>query len=87
MCLPFTFYRKITSDDDFSLYSVTLFKRVHDEFAQKLRENKYVLFESLIGILMGNRYILRDFTFDQEALEKQQQEFATSEVSEKELWV
>jgi len=63
--------RKITADDEFSLYSVTIFKRVHDDFAQKLRENKY---------------ILRDFAFDQEALQKQQQELASSEVSEKELW-
>lgn len=62
---------KIAADDDFALYSVTIFKRVHDEFAQKLRENKY---------------ILRDFTFDEEALEKQQKELASSEVSEKELW-
>jgi V-type H+-transporting ATPase subunit C len=34
------FLRKITADDEFSLYSVTIFKRVHDDFAQKLRENK-----------------------------------------------
>lgn len=63
--------KKITADDDFALYTVTIFKRVHDDFAQKLRENKY---------------ILRDFTFDQDALEKQKQELASSEVSEKELW-
>jgi len=62
---------KIAADDDFTLYSVTIFKRVHDEFAQKLRENKY---------------ILRDFSFDAEALEKQKQDLANSEVSEKELW-
>ncbi|KAG8816294.1 Vacuolar ATP synthase subunit C, partial [Serendipita sp. 399] len=45
--------------------------RVHDEFAQKLRENKY---------------ILRDFSFDEEALQKQQQELASIEIQEKELW-
>ncbi|PVG04830.1 putative VMA5-H+-ATPase V1 domain 42 kd subunit, vacuolar [Serendipita vermifera] len=63
--------KKIAADDDFTLYSVTIFKRVHDDFAQKARENKY---------------ILRDFTFDEQALDKQRQELAASEVSEKELW-
>ncbi|KAG8826697.1 Vacuolar ATP synthase subunit C [Serendipita sp. 411] len=63
--------KKLSADDDFTLYSVTVFKRVHDEFAQKLRENKY---------------ILRDFSFDEEALQKQQQELASIEISEKELW-
>jgi len=32
--------RQITSDDDYALYSVVIFRKVHDEFAQKLRENK-----------------------------------------------
>jgi len=62
---------KITSDDEYVLYSVIVFKRVHDEFAQKCRENKFVL---------------RDYSFDENALERQRQELQTANISEKELW-
>ncbi|KAG8942391.1 Vacuolar ATP synthase subunit C [Tulasnella sp. 424] len=31
---------KIAEDDDYALFCVVVFKKVHDEFAQKLRENK-----------------------------------------------
>lgn len=34
-----------------------------------------------------NRFILRDFSFDEQALEKQRQELETVTLSEKELWV
>lgn len=39
------------------------------------------------NVLTLDRYILRDFSFDSEALERQRQELANSELSEKELWV
>jgi len=63
--------KKIASDDEYTLYSVIVFKRVHDEFAQKCRENKFVL---------------RDYSFDENALEKQRQELQTAHIVEKELW-
>jgi len=63
--------RKIASDDDYVLHSVIVFKRVHDEFAQKCRENKFVL---------------REYSFDENALEKQRQELQVAHISEKELW-
>lgn len=34
--------RKLAEDDEYVLFSVTLFRRVKDEFAQKAREKKYV---------------------------------------------
>lgn len=38
---PFYSYpRQIAADDEFVLMSVTLFKKHHDEFVQKARENK-----------------------------------------------
>ncbi|KAL7285688.1 hypothetical protein ACG7TL_000793 [Trametes sanguinea] len=61
----------ITSDDDYSLFAVVIFKRVHDDFVQKCRENKY---------------IIRDFTFSEEALDKQREELETADTTEKELW-
>lgn len=42
--------RQIATDDDYALYSVVIFKKVHDEFAQKLRENKYVVFQ-LVSVI------------------------------------
>lgn len=34
--------RKLAQDDEYALFSVTLFRRVKDEFAQKAREKKCV---------------------------------------------
>ena len=35
-------HRQIVADDEYALFSVVVFKRVHDEFIQKCRENKSV---------------------------------------------
>ncbi|KAF8523067.1 hypothetical protein BU17DRAFT_43994 [Hysterangium stoloniferum] len=61
----------IVADDAYTLFSVVIFKRVHDEFSQKCRENKFVL---------------RDFTFSEDAVAKQRDELRTTEISERELW-
>ncbi|KAJ7225752.1 ATPase V1 complex subunit C [Mycena pura] len=61
----------IVSDDEYTLFNITLFRRVHDEFVQKCRENKF---------------IVRDFVFSEEELVKQQQELETADTTEKELW-
>ncbi|KAF9535577.1 ATPase V1 complex subunit C [Crepidotus variabilis] len=61
----------IASDDDFSLFSVVIFRRVHDDFLQKCRENKF---------------IVRDFVFSEDEIAKQQQEMETAGTTEKELW-
>ena len=42
--------RLIASDDEYSLFSVVIFKRVHDDFAQKCRDNKSVLCSGLSRI-------------------------------------
>ena len=34
--------RTVASDDEYVLFSVVIFRRVHDEFVQKCRESKYV---------------------------------------------
>jgi hypothetical protein len=39
--------RKLAQDDEYALFSVTLFRRVKDEFAQKAREKKCVVASSL----------------------------------------
>ncbi|KAG8979813.1 Vacuolar ATP synthase subunit C [Tulasnella sp. JGI-2019a] len=62
---------KIAADDDYALYSVVIFKKVHDDFAQKLRENKF---------------ILRDFTYSETLIQKQTQELEVAETTERELW-
>ena len=33
-------YRTIASDEEYTLFGVVVFRRVHDEFVQKCRENK-----------------------------------------------
>ncbi|CEQ43107.1 SPOSA6832_05006 [Sporobolomyces salmonicolor] len=62
---------KLAQDDEFVLFSVTLFRRVRDEFAQKAREKKF---------------IVRDFTYDAEAIEKQKRELEALVAEEKDLW-
>jgi V-type H+-transporting ATPase subunit C len=68
-----------------------VFKRVHDEFAQKCRENKYVLSRLPQISAHANeeidRFILRDFTFSEDAVEKQREELRLTEASERDLWV
>ena len=34
---------KVAADDEFTLFSVTIFRKVKDEFAQKCREEKCAL--------------------------------------------
>jgi V-type H+-transporting ATPase subunit C len=65
-------HRQITSDDEFALYGVVIFRRVHDEFIQKCRDNKY---------------IVRDFVFSEEEVEKQRSGLEDADATEKELWV
>ncbi|KAG8965069.1 Vacuolar ATP synthase subunit C [Tulasnella sp. 425] len=62
---------KIAEDDDYALFCVVVFKKVHDEFAQKLRENKF---------------ILRDFTYSPTAIQRATEDFAVAETTERELW-
>ncbi|GHJ84312.1 hypothetical protein NliqN6_0714 [Naganishia liquefaciens] len=62
---------KIASDNEFSLQTVTIFKKVKDEFIHKCRENKFHA---------------REFTWDEGAEEKQRQDMADLEAEEKELW-
>ncbi|KAL8280239.1 hypothetical protein RQP46_007353 [Phenoliferia psychrophenolica] len=62
---------KLASDDDFVLFSCAIFRRVHDDFAQKCRENKF---------------ILRDFTFNASEIEQAKADLARLETQEKELW-
>jgi hypothetical protein len=39
-------------------------------------------------VLMNNRrFILRDFTFSEDAVERQREELRATEISERELWV
>lgn len=44
----------ITSDSEYSLFSVVIFKKVHDEFLQKCRENKLVYSRDLIRYLTSS---------------------------------
>ncbi|KAI9460255.1 hypothetical protein BJY52DRAFT_290218 [Lactarius psammicola] len=61
----------IASDDDYTLFSVVIFRKVYDTFSQKCRENKY---------------ILRDFQFSADQIEKEREELQTADTAEKELW-
>ncbi|KIK97653.1 hypothetical protein PAXRUDRAFT_135892 [Paxillus rubicundulus Ve08.2h10] len=61
----------IASDDEYTLFSVVIFKKMHDAFVQSCRENKF---------------IVRDFVYSEEQIDKQREELETAEVTEKELW-
>ena len=65
-------HRSLASDEDYTLFSVVIFRRVHDEFANKCRENKF---------------IVRDFVFSEESIHTQREELEAAFVTEKELWV
>ncbi|KIM48440.1 hypothetical protein M413DRAFT_440173 [Hebeloma cylindrosporum] len=61
----------IASDDEFSLFSVVAFRRVHDDFVQKCREQKF---------------IVREFVYNEEDVIKEQQDLEVARTTEKELW-
>ncbi|KZT21706.1 ATPase, V1 complex, subunit C [Neolentinus lepideus HHB14362 ss-1] len=61
----------IAADSEYSLFGVVIFRKVHDEFVQKCRENKF---------------IVRDFQYSEGALAKQREELDTADTTEKELW-
>ncbi|KAG1825595.1 ATPase V1 complex subunit C [Suillus subaureus] len=61
----------IASDSEYTLFGVVIFKRVHDQFLQKCRENKF---------------IFRDFTYSEEQIAKEGEELELADTTEKELW-
>ncbi|TFK23125.1 ATPase, V1 complex, subunit C [Coprinopsis marcescibilis] len=63
--------KELTADDEFALYSVVIFKRIHDDFIQKCRERKF---------------IVRDFVFSEEELQKEREALETANTTERELW-
>ncbi|KAG8743407.1 Vacuolar ATP synthase subunit C [Ceratobasidium sp. 414] len=63
--------RLIEADDEYSLFSVVIFSKVKQEFANKCRERKY---------------IIRDFDFNEEEIERQREELKMADLSERELW-
>lgn len=82
-------FRLVAADDEYSLFSVVIFKRVRDEFLQRSRENQWVPNSQLyyLPILLLKRFIVREFTFSEEQLVKQRQELDIANTAEKELWV
>jgi len=65
-------FRLIAQDDEFSLLSVTLFKKVVDDFKKACRERKFVV---------------RDFTFDENRINQEQKDLAAISAEEKDQWV
>jgi len=61
----------LASDEDYTLFTVVIFRKVYDTFVQKCRENKY---------------IVRDFLYSADQVEKEQEELQTADTAEKELW-
>ncbi|KAI0252605.1 hypothetical protein BJV78DRAFT_1274831 [Lactifluus subvellereus] len=61
----------LASDDDYTLFSVVIFCKAYDTFAQKCRENKY---------------IIRDFQYSADQIEREREELHTADTAERELW-
>jgi len=60
---------KIAEDDEYDLFTVTLFQRIAEEFTHKAREEKF---------------IVRDFQYDENSHEKQKKEAEETIASERE---
>ncbi|KAI9258026.1 CRE-VHA-11 protein [Phascolomyces articulosus] len=60
---------KVAEDSEYGLFSITLFQRVVDEFTHKAREEKF---------------IVREFKFDEDALKEQERELRETEETERE---
>ena len=61
----------VTSDEEFSLYAVTTFKKHSSEFIHKVRENKWTP---------------RDFKFKEGGLEEESKEVERTRKEEEKLW-
>lgn len=61
----------IDSDDEYTLFSVVIFRRVHSDFVLRCRENKF---------------IVRDYTYSDDGQLQQREELDVANVTEKELW-
>lgn len=64
--------RKIAEDAEFGLFNVTVFRKYKNDFLQKARENKYVV---------------REFQWDDQLAERQAEDLEDAAAAEKELWV
>ncbi|PLW20257.1 hypothetical protein PCANC_07452 [Puccinia coronata f. sp. avenae] len=62
---------KIAQDEDYTLFNVTVFKKIKEEYCQKCREKKFVI---------------RDFVYDESEIEKSRTQQKEYEQHEKELW-
>ncbi|CAH1760961.1 6054_t:CDS:10 [Entrophospora sp. SA101] len=63
--------QKIAEDNEYGLFTITLFKRVSEEFANKCREEKF---------------IVRDFKYNEDEMANHRKEFEEVGATEKELW-
>ncbi|KAJ3188827.1 hypothetical protein HDU85_004541 [Gaertneriomyces sp. JEL0708] len=63
--------QKIAEDDEFALFTVTVFQRVIDEFTNKAREH---------------RYSVREFKWDQQAMAAERKQLAELGATEREQW-
>ncbi|KAI8912114.1 ATPase, V1 complex, subunit C [Powellomyces hirtus] len=63
--------QKIAEDDEYALFTVTLFQRVVDEFTHKARENKFQV---------------REFKWDVQAMQAERKQLAEMGATEREQW-
>jgi hypothetical protein len=83
----------LASDDDYTLFTVIIFRKVYDAFIQKCRENKYEKICRPIHTLLAFshprllRYVVRDFRYSSDQIDKEREELQTADTAEKELWV
>jgi len=61
----------ITQDQDYALFTVTLFQKTEDTFRHKCRENKFTV---------------RDFTFDEKALANERDKLRDLETERQKLY-
>ncbi|KAI8609563.1 hypothetical protein BC830DRAFT_1162317 [Chytriomyces sp. MP71] len=65
--------KRITEDDEYALYAVTLFQRVVDEFTQKAREHMLV-------------FLVRDFKRNEQQMAMEKKALTETGAAEKEQW-
>lgn len=63
--------QKLAEDSEYAIFSVTLFQRIVDDFTNRCREE---------------RFVVRDFKFDEQQLAASEKETQETRASERELW-
>ena len=81
---PSLIFRMITSDNDYGLFSVTVFRKIAQDFKNVAREKKFAF---VCFLFLHRRFIVREFEFVAEDIQAQKAEYSSlqSDLSKKQV--